>query len=48
MEWLETLIVRLNNKINCSDNPELVARCVNMVARAKMVCHKANGSYFIR
>ena len=48
MEWLQTIIVRLENKINCSDNPELVERCVAMVAKANMVWERTNGTYFVR
>ena len=48
MEWLQTIIVRLENKINASDNEELVARCINMLSRANMVYERTNGTYFVR
>jgi acetolactate synthase regulatory subunit len=48
MEWLNTLINRMETKIDTSDNPELVERLVSMVSRAKMVMDKTNGYHYVR
>ena len=48
MEWLNTLINRMETKIDTSDNPELVERLVSMVSRAKMVADKTNGYHYVR
>jgi hypothetical protein len=48
MEWLNTLINRMETKIDTSDNPELVERLVSMVSRAKMVMDRTNGYHYVR
>jgi hypothetical protein len=48
MEWLNTLINRMEDKIDTSDNPELVERLVSMVSRAKMVMDRTGGLYYVR
>jgi hypothetical protein len=48
MEWLNTLIDRMEDKINTSDNPELVTRLVAMVSKAKMVADRTNGYHYVR
>jgi hypothetical protein len=48
MEWLNTLIDRMEDKINTSNNEELVVRLVAMVSKAKMVADKTNGYHYVR
>jgi len=48
MEWLNTLINRMEDKIETSDNEEMVTRLVAMVSRAKMVMDRTGGLYYVR
>ena len=48
MEWLTTIIKRLETKLENADCEVFANRLSNMISKANMVYERTNGTYFVR
>jgi hypothetical protein len=48
MEWLTTIIKRLETKLENTDCDVFANRLSNMISKANMVYERTNGTYFVR
>lgn len=48
MEWLTTIINRLETKLENADCEVFANRLSNMISKANMVYERTNGTYFVR